>query len=187
MKKLLLISIILGLFLSGCENEQSREILPDDENQGVSNQYQSLMDPFQADPAFFNDMRHRNGNTVERPIYFRAEGIIYQEEDPSECVVSSWKNIIEGEGTGSHVGLFTVRLSYCIGSGNPPTGKITAANGDEIEVMMIYQNPDPYYQSYIIIGGSGRFTGASGSYTLYGVVDVTTFTWKLEGGGVVSY
>jgi hypothetical protein len=189
MKKLIFISFMLALFFSACEHDRSEEIIPGGDNVVISDQYISLMKPYQADPALLKTAHNRNGNSVERPIYFRAEGILYGESNEAVCGTAPMM-VVEGEGTGSHVGNFKVRLSYCDGTGYPPTGKITAASRDEIKVMMIKQDIDPekgYYQSYLIFDGSGRFSGATGAYTLYGSVDETTGSWKLEGGGMISY
>lgn len=189
MKKILLISVMLTVLFSACEHDRSSEIIPMGENVRVSDQYISLKEPYKADAALLKMMHNRNVNTLERPIYFRAEGILYGELNEAVCGAAPMI-VIEGVGTGSHVGNFSVRLSYCEESGDPPTGKITAANGDEIDVMMIGQDIDPekgYYQSYLIYNGSGRFLGASGSYTLYGSVDETLGNWSLEGGGVITY
>ncbi|WP_455170000.1 hypothetical protein [Aegicerativicinus sediminis] len=99
-----------------------------------------------------------------------------------------------GSGDGTHLGDFTVTISFC----GPPgefkyvggEGTFVADNGDELyfnipptgEIGIIYQVfDDPYYElwfgdAFEITGGTGRFMGATGS----GVTD--SWVNLLEGG-----
>ncbi len=85
-----------------------------------------------------------------------------------------------GEGTGTHLGKFTTEIYFC-GNGfeyKNGEGVFVAANGDElyfvvpspgeIGLIMPLPSPDPLYEFYFqdpftIVGGTGRFEGASGS------------------------
>jgi hypothetical protein len=77
---------------------------------------------------------------------------------------------------------------------SPVLGFITAANGDVIytELGAPYPdlaNPPNLFYPYKIIGGSsgGRFDGAEGYITMYGIVDYVTGTWMLRGEGEITY
>jgi hypothetical protein len=77
----------------------------------------------------------------------------------------------------------------CVG-----TGKITAANGDEIHLTLIhYFDPvsGDWNQIEEIIGGTGRFQGATGRSTSSGtstmIPGTNTDTWEGKDEGVISY
>ena len=109
---------------------------------------------------------------------------------------------ITGNGNCSHLGLFSVENYVCfyfegenIVPVSPWLGYITAANGkDKIETTLVYswEVDGVDYYLYDILGGSGRFDGASGYIENYGH---STFSpdnqlignWFLEGEGVIVY
>jgi len=94
-----------------------------------------------------------------------------------------------GEGTGTHLGKFTTEIYFC-GNGfeyKNGEGVFVAANGDElyfsvpspgeIGLIMPVPSPDPLYEFYFqdpftIVGGTGRFEGASGSGFTESYVDL---------------
>jgi hypothetical protein len=78
-------------------------------------------------------------------------------------------------GTATHLGQFTAK-SEGRGDGNTGTGTITfsAANGDQLfcetvglENEFIPPNVSKVVMTISIVGGTGRFSGATGSFTLY--------------------
>jgi hypothetical protein len=106
--------------------------------------------------------------------------------------------VIEGGGIASHIGRYSVENLACVDmNGNflsPVLGFITAANGDVIFTQMGAPYPDldnapNFFYPYTVIGGStgGRFEDATGSITMYGVVDYVTGTWMLSGEGEITY
>lgn len=126
--------------------------------------------------------------------------ITYAEEN--DCYPDFAKAVIEGQGNATHLGHFTVRNEYCVDFEGtivtPIYGWITHANGkDVIHTMVedpandIYPGPDGLqYLEYIIIGGEGRFEGATGNILMYGTLTPETQfngTWYLEGEGTITY
>ena len=78
-------------------------------------------------------------------------------------------------------------------------GIMTAANGDELHTNIPYpedgsiwkENGVTYYE-YTIMGGTGRFEGASGTILMWGIGtpdpdDPFTGTWEMEGEGTITY
>ena len=148
---------------------------------------------YEANPDLNFASHERRGDLVERPIKFSSEGTIYYIPGTGDCT-GNFHAVIEGCGKGSHMGNITVELGYCMDKdGNLLSyvmGAVTASNGDQIFVVLTGAGEDPGkgpYQDYMIYDGTGRFTGATGSYTLYGVIDYVNGIWSHEGGGVISY
>jgi hypothetical protein len=141
----------------------------------------------------------RRGDLVERPIKFRSEGTLTIIFQSPECGGNN-RTLVEGIGHGSHMGKIAIHLNYCWHLADPTdpfsvvldsyvTGTVVAANGDEIQVVLIGAGTDEKgdYQNYLIVGGTGRFTGATGHYTLWGVIDYVNGVYWHEGGGVIAY
>ena len=99
--------------------------------------------------------------------------------------------MIFGEGHASHLGLYTVKNIPCDFYGfSTFCGILTAANGDEIHTVVIASGPDPVYGvylEYIVLGGTGRFEGSTGTISMYGSLDFVNSTWTLQGEGQISY
>ena len=122
-----------------------------------------------------------------KPVPFKADFFTarnYEVDEPCDNPDFPFFNWQVGEGKGTHLGKFSVTIGFCE---NPETGQydfgygvMTAANGDELyiqipaegEVGQVYFIEDPYYEfefqdPFDIIGGTGRFQGATGGgYTL---------------------
>jgi len=128
---------------------------------------------------------------------------LYPPGHPSNnCDEGICKVYVSGSGNCSHLGKFTVENFGCFdvfgGTGQVGDwfGFLTAANGDMINTQLIYSweadGLDWYF--YDIIGGDGRFDGASGYIENYGNTDyfnpLNPFEggiWDLEGEGVIVY
>ena len=121
-------------------------------------------------------------------------GYLYSEEN--ECYPEYAQAFIYGEGNATHIGHYTVTNNYCIdGAGNPVTpilGFITAANGDQIFTTIADPSTDIYlgeeglmYFHYTILGGTGRFDGATGDLLMWGTIYPDS--WELEGEGTITY
>lgn len=87
-----------------------------------------------------------------------------------------------GEGNATHLGKFTYTFPHQVNFGTlPPTGEgtytFTAANGDTLEAEFVgFSKPvEPGFvlvtEEATIIGGTGRFAGASGEFTIIRLVD----------------
>jgi len=99
-----------------------------------------------------------------------------------------YQTLIIGEGNATLIGHFTNLNTYdsdAYGTpiGCPWLGFITAANGDEIYTQLVDMGP-PY--QYVIIGGTGRFEGATGDIYMEGEV-YPDFSWYMEGEGTITY
>lgn len=202
MKKLF-IYVVGALFLfASCESENlENEAVLGEENdvilmQAVKsfNNQDLSMQPSKAAKNF-------NANRVTKDLIFKySRGTFSVVPNPGYCgdFIPPLQFVIEGDGIASHIGRFTVQNFACVApDGNflsPLYGFITAANGDIINSVLNESYPDEenppfvYYQ-YDIIGGSegGRFEGATGYITLYGLVDQSKGTFDFEGWGEITY
>jgi hypothetical protein len=89
-----------------------------------------------------------------------------------------------GEGIATHLGRFTLTWEFTVnladGTGSGPVRYI-AANGDQIFMTAVGQSeptatPGVFriVEIQIVTGGTGRFSGAKGSFTVERLVDLTT-------------
>ncbi len=79
---------------------------------------------------------------------------------------------VVGEGEATHLGHFTLTAEAVVDvslPGGPAAGSwtLTAANGDQLYVTFVAYGIDPTHGhgDFTIVGGTGRFQGATGSYT----------------------
>jgi hypothetical protein len=114
------------------------------------------------------------------PFKGSLEGSYTVTVDPGPPPVGTF----DGSGTGraTHLGHFTFEFPHTVNFGNtPPLGvgtyTFTAANGDTVEADFIGHSTPvaPGYvlveEEAIITGGTGRFAGASGEFTIFRLVD----------------
>lgn len=193
MKKFISISILSILILFGCQDSnQIEEIKPSNLEQIKSELIFAPLISYKANSDMNFASHNRRGDLVERPIKFSSEGTIYYIPGIGDCA-GHLHAVIEGRGKGSHMGNIIVELGYCTDGENllsPVMGTVTASDGDQIYVVLTGADTDPDkgpFQNYMIYDGTGRFDGAMGSYTLYGLVDYVNGVWTHEGGGVISY
>ena len=100
---------------------------------------------------------------------------------------------IDGEGEATHLGQFTVHgdVGVVVATGIPHgTWTLTAANGDQLFLDMTGFGIDDHHGlgQFTVVGGTGRFEGASGFYKQFitfsappGTVDVNPYSDVLEG------
>jgi hypothetical protein len=81
---------------------------------------------------------------------------------------------VEGEGVATHLGRFTLTAVATVAvnlPGGPAAGSwtLTAANGDQLFATFVAFGIDPTHGigDFTIVGGTGRFQGATGSYTQF--------------------
>jgi hypothetical protein len=94
------------------------------------------------------------------------------------------------EGTAAHLGRFTGRLTAEV-TGNTATGKFTfiAANGDQLSGTFVgegvFMPPNTATRNEIatIESGTGRFAGATGTFTMVTVDTIDLATGKATGYG----
>ncbi len=162
------------------------------------------MDSFNDYSAPFevpNQAKNQNANRVEKDLVFKySRGEFGIVPNPGGCGDYSppLQLVIEGGGIATHIGKFTVLNNACVGVDGtfltPVYGFITAANGDVIYTVVTdsypdMDNPPNVYYEYLIIGGSigGRFEGATGHITMYGITDEETGLFDLVGWGKITY
>jgi hypothetical protein len=113
--------------------------------------------------------------------------------DPSGCIFNFF---VSNTGNATHLGSFTGTSNFipnvCDGS-YTGTFRWIAANGDEITGPFFGQQiPTPTpgvfdnIETAIITGGTGRFAGATGMFTLTGQVNFVTRTFVLPFQGTIS-
>lgn len=103
-----------------------------------------------------------------------------------------------GTGNASHFGKITIESSYCVnqqgGFESVWTGTITTANGD----VIYFKNEDPAntctldenwnaHVEYNIVGGTGKYEGATGFFYMNGIVNIPEKVWNVEGAGIINY
>ena len=114
--------------------------------------------------------------------------------DPSPCDGVPVTDTLTG--TGSHLGLFTATYPHCVNfaagtfSG---TATFTAANGDQLVVVLEGSAEDPTCTTTCVVNftgtlseGTGRFEGAEGALTGTGTVDLIASTIKATLKGAIN-
>ena len=105
------------------------------------------------------------------------------------------RRYLEGEGSATHLGRYTVELSFCARAGGilaDGLGTFVAANGDLLhftfEGTSTFAPPFTVnFTSYsVFTGGTGRFDGASGRAVVTGAIDVRTGSGDGEWNGTIS-
>jgi hypothetical protein len=116
---------------------------------------------------------------TELPFSGTLETVETHQFQPPNFIVAH----LEGKGIASHLGRFTSVSDFTIntvtamGAG---TLTLTAANGDQLFATVTGEavggTPDRLQidETFTITGGTGRFTGASGSFTSTRFADTTT-------------
>jgi hypothetical protein len=185
-QKFFLLTVLV--LLLGCNQDSFQEdiVMPTDQ--------EIILSPlvsYHADAALHKS--YTGGEAVARPFKVRASGIMEIGPNPEVCG-PYFEVLISGNGVGTHLGNYSVTNTYCtdgVDPVSPITGIATAANGDQIFVLVtdIWDNEEDgdRYISYIITGGTGIFTDATGNYILHGLVDYEELVWDLEGEGTISY
>jgi hypothetical protein len=102
---------------------------------------------------------------------------------------------LEGEGTGTHLGNFTITLGFC-GRGNQTldtgTGTFVAANGNLLYITFhgVTDGGSPvlHFTSFVTFeGGTGRFEGATGAATVEGIFDGRTGSGPADWDGMITF
>src|SRR5215216_5496125 len=94
---------------------------------------------------------------------------------------------VAGEGQATHLGHFTVtgEVAVAVATGIPHgTWTLTAANGDMLFLAMGGHgiNTTHGFGDFIVVGGTGQFRGAIGSYT-----QIITFASPLGSSPTIAY
>jgi len=102
---------------------------------------------------------------------------------------------LEGEGTGTYLGNFTIKLSFCgrgDGTLDNGTGTFVAADGDLLDITFYgvsdRGSPVLTFTSYVTFtGGTGRFDGATGTGTVHGTFDTRTNSGPADWDGTITF
>ncbi len=130
--------------------------------------------------------------TKARPFKVKGAGT-FQIVAPTACD-NLTQVLIDGQGNATHLGLFTVLITYCTDFAltHEITGTMTAANGDELYFYSVGFGVDDEgeWTDYIYDGGTGRFEYVTGELTMYGVsvfTSQTTGVYTNYGSGTLTY
>lgn len=117
-------------------------------------------------------------------------------ELPGTCSDGSAQVVISGSGTATHLGRYTFASNECF---DPTSGEFSgtpafrAANGDTIVGTysgQVFGTDDPdvirYEEELRITGGTGRFSGASGTITVLGLADLASLSYSQTFTGTLS-
>lgn len=138
-----------------------------------------------------------NANRVTKEMVIKySRGNIDVVVNPDACGANNppLQFVLNGGGIASLIGQYTVLNIACIGPDgleDPLLGFITAANGDEIYTELFQTIPDDDKEDfatldYDIIGGSGRFEGATGKLYIYGEI-VLSGPYEAVGWATITY
>ena len=159
--KLFFLTVLSAFLFLGCSTDNQEDFLDDSSSSKLSE------DNIVA-------------KVVERPFKVKGSGTFsFVSFPPTEECENLLQYLIEGEGNATHLGRFSVTITYCTDFGNNSfiTGTQVAANGDELDFYSVGFGVDEQGQwtDYIYDGGTGRFTNATGELRLYGIVEFTDF------------
>jgi len=112
-------------------------------------------------------------------------------------------------GNATHLGLLNATLSTLhhddcdlngetLNLSTSVTGQLVGVNGDMItytgaDVINVFNfltnsgSTGPFTGTWTITGGTGRYAGATGSFTINGIVDFTTLGFTVVADGTISY
>jgi hypothetical protein len=130
----------------------------------------------------------------EVPFKGSLEGVVTRRTPLTPPLVSL---LTEGTGNATHLGQFTVEIAHVVNTvARTVTGsyEFTAANGDTLIADVTGQfgptleNPRVLLsvETATIAGGTGRFAGATGSFTLERLLNLDTFLTTVSFEGTIS-
>ena len=194
MKKLLFI-LLVGLLITACSNDTE------------------LFAPMEADEIVVVDegietdtdrpQLHLRGKAVTKPFKIKGSGALTYDETENDCGEDYVFVEVMGAGTATHLGKYTLYLSYCRyleedGEDTVPTGYHIAANGDYLFTEMGPKDDETpvegvdeggFYIYFLYTGGTGRFEEAEGWVKLYFEFDdpEIPFIYSNYGEGELTY
>lgn len=128
------------------------------------------------------------------PFKGSLEGVVTRRTPLTPPLVSL---LTEGTGNATHLGRFTVEIAHVVNtSARTVTGsyEFTAANGDTLAADVTgkfgptLENPRVLLseENATITGGTGRFAGATGSFTVERFLNLDTFLTTVSFEGTIS-
>jgi hypothetical protein len=183
MKKLIIVLLAFVAMLFGCSEDT---LLNDLAKSADENALQSEM------------LKENKGKAVTKPFKLRGAGTFEIVGEPVvPCMFELPQVLIKGEGNGTHIGLFTVEITYCTNFDNIhiAEGFQMAANGDK---LFFYSNnlvnpgdvgldEGGAFSIYHYTHGTGRFEDLSGFVKLYGIQEYTDPSQPWLGGTYTNH
>jgi hypothetical protein len=143
------------------------------------------------------------GHMAERPIRENLSGYTIDMRFPDSSggptfggrcsEPSDWISTSAGTGTISHLGKVSWTTEHCFqlsaGTFGDAEVVITAANGDQLfgTYNGVLTGPTTFAEILIITGGTGRFTGATGTIEETGSFNMDTGYMEVNGLGSIAY
>jgi hypothetical protein len=136
----------------------------------------------QSEPSATNDSQHKSANRISFKGYLQGSEVDTLQGSPPDALS------VDGRvaGIATHLGQFTLtyKANVKLPEGSSTgSGELVADNGDRIFISLVGQgnpsNPDtPTLNTIVeintVTGGTGRFSGAIGSFTTKRLADVGT-------------
>jgi hypothetical protein len=126
-------------------------------------------------------------SAVDRDVPFRTTSYLFRGiaavPEPGCNAAGESRRYLAGEGSATHLGAYTIELSFCARSGgilDDGIGTFVAANGDLLRFSFDGTSTfaPPFTLSFtsyaVFTGGTGRFDGAGGHAVAGGALDVRT-------------
>lgn len=144
-----------------------------------------------------NDSLILKSAEIEQFKINKASGVLEFNYSPENvCYPYFVQNHNYGTGTASHLGKITLESAYCANDQgefeSAWSGTISTANGD----VIYFENEDPpktctldenwnAHVEYNIVGGTGKFKGATGFFYMNGIVNIPGKFWNVDGAGTI--
>jgi hypothetical protein len=186
-EKILFVAVCLGLFFSCSKSDGMAEEIPDAKLKSAK--LHEVTVPFKVK---FYSVEAEEGNGSP------CEGL-----EGNDTWVSAHQI---GEGTGTHLGKFSVDVTFCFCTAPDEFGKytnalfvFTAANGDELYgridqgLVVFFPEPDEnnnvavYNDLLEITGGTGRFAGASGEGIVESYLPLPGTQWQHSINSTITF
>ena len=180
MKKTIFFLALTCIFMASCNEDLFTEDL---DSQNKLNLLEKTSDPF------------LNGKAITRDLKIHESIGTITVGPSSECAAPYiYKVVIVGTGNATFLGNYNLEMWFCVDRyGNRLTdclGVVTAANGDKFYTLMTDSNhnqgPD-WWGKFMITGGTGRFSEATGEFETKGLFSVEQGVYDLVGEGEITY
>ncbi len=180
MKKTFFFLALTFIFMASCNEDLFTEDL---DSQSKLNLLEKTSDPF------------LNGKAITRDLKINSS-IGTTTMSQSEDCINSYLVTIEGTGQATFMGNYKLYMTMCVDAeGNAVSeclGTITAANGDKYYTRLIktvHGENDYFEGTFLITGGTGKFTGASGEFITIGkfLVQYPTGYFDVVGEGWIKF
>lgn len=155
-------------------------------------------DDFQTENIDDGSLFLKSAETKQFKINKASGALEFNFSPANDCYPNFAQNRNYGTGIASHFGKIALESAYCVDQqgkfASAWTGTITTANGD----VIYFKNDDPAstctldenwnaHVEYNIVGGTGKYVGATGFFYMNGKVNIPEKYWNVEGAGTINY